>query len=198
MNLDLATLPSATQRPVGATKSSVRREIINTHFSRRSLLKGMAGLGMAVGIGALGLLPRAKPADAWPPKTWQYCSQWRSSSREAWLRCNPNGSVDGYAGPSFCIPGGKYHRGPAHTRVVDGIRYEYRRRHTSCPSTTGAPGNAWRWMRAEGPNDGPRDVFCSDGRFMAYRAGQLIFKHKSVCRRWDARRFGFFRPRTGF
>lgn len=196
-DIDLSAIPSVTAPPQGAAKSAVRKEILRSQFSRRSLFRGAAGLGIVAGLGTLEIFPWAKPAFAATPTTWNYCSQWRDGSNEAWLDCNPNGSVQGYAGTSYCTPGGKYHREDSVT--ADGVRRDYSRRPNSCTADnmSGQWGNAWRWLTAEGPDTGAADVFCSDGKFVAYRNGQEIFRHPSVCRRRDARQFGFYEPRAG-
>ncbi|WP_151523836.1 hypothetical protein [Serinicoccus kebangsaanensis] len=185
MTLSLQDLPSTEVRPQTSSKSQVRLDIIRSAFSRRSMFRAVGVLSVSLGLTTLQSVPGARPAMA-APSTWWWCRDYSGhpTYSEPWKWCNPNGSVDGYVGTSFCVPGGKYHR--TDSRVRDGVRYEYFRRFSSC-----ADKNAWRWLRNEGPNTGPRNVFCSDGRFVARRGGRVIFRHPSVCRRHDRKKFNF-------
>lgn len=196
--ITVASLPAADTPPAGgATKSAVRRDILGRSISRRSLFRGAAGLGVFLGIGTLELFPWAKPASAAVPTTWNYCSQWKNSATEDWLNCNPNGLVNGNAGTLYCGAGSKYHR--VDSEYAGGATATYYRRPNSCTAENqgGTWGNAWRWLTAEGPNTGPADVFCSDGRFVVTSGGTEIARGFSVCRRRNAVDYDFYNPRAG-
>lgn len=183
MTLTLNEVPTSDRAPAKSTRSRVRAAIVSRSFSRRSLFRGMLAAGAGVGIASLDVLPGglSRPALG-APSTYFQCANSLKESTKAWLKCNPGGSVNGNVGPSFCVPGGKYHRKDTVTGV-HGIRTKFYRLHYSCTGNSGGR-NAWRW-KWNGKKPEPRPVFCSDGRgVVRNRQGTVVNRYNSACRRW--------------
>lgn len=185
MPLDLATIPSASRPPAGATPSPVRRLIEERFLSRRSILKGIVTSGMVLGIAALDLLPGRNNAEAHivgraPWQWWHHCADYTTASRRTnWKWCNPDAAR---VSERYCKSDYNRHR-TAHEQVssceVEAYRRDYRCWNISDTKVI----NAWVWRRGQTGGDRP-DVICSDGKTYVLNDCGSDYSYKSACRRY--------------
>jgi hypothetical protein len=170
-------IPSGLERPAGKfTRSRVRAEATDYHFSRRSLFKTIFVAAVALSITALDVV--AKTNKAYAATNWGDCPNWntRPDTTTDWINCNPNGSSQGRIAENYCNANG-YHRVDTVVDAPGGYRTEYRQRDTSC---TGR--NAWEWFR-NGVDPDPPNKRCSDGQVRVVSAGTPGSWANSTCKR---------------
>ena len=172
----LDALPSTSAAPSGAQRSQVRKQLVRSAFSRRSLIKGSLVAMSASALSSVDGMLRWSGAQALPP-TWYNCSDYVGSSWDNgwWTQCNPYANdVDGNAveiGGGFCNSD-NYHRNDL-VAVGGGVVRQFERRPYSCKDR-----NAWVWKIAHNPAaPNPADRRCSDGKYR-YDSGSW---HYSVC-----------------
>lgn len=182
--LTLAALPGTDVAPAGARRSEVRRHLVRSAFSRRSILKGALVAMSASALSSVDGLLRLSGAQALPP-TWTHCSDYVGSSWDNgwWTQCNPYANdVDGNAveiGSGFCNSD-NYHRNDTVAQGYndrgDRIFRIFERRPYSCKDR-----NAWVWRIAHNPAaPNPADRRCSDGKYRYDNFGDGNW-HYSVC-----------------
>jgi len=169
MSLAANSIPSADVALGDRSPSEIAHQIRKTTANRRTVLRGVVGTGMVVGIAALGLLPGGRKAYA-AYSTWTHCNQYSSS----WIGCA--GYDPGYLGSSYCQPSGTnkgYHRS-----AVSGCCEctHYTVRLTSCKER-----NAWEWRRGQ-TGGSTASHRCSDGYTHWVPCGGSRVTHKSVCK----------------
>jgi hypothetical protein len=161
-------IPSIDIAPADPSPSEVGH-LIRKSATRRTVLKGIMGTGMVVGMSALSLLPGGRKAYA-AYSTWGHCRDYPSS----WIGCA--GYDPGYLGSRFCETSGTnkgYHlsrTGPACDVT------EYTVRLTSCNGR-----NAWVWRRGQ-TGGSTADHRCSDGWTHWDPCSGTRVSHKSVCK----------------
>lgn len=159
MTIDFASLPILDEAPKKQSrKSTVRREIVARHFSRRTMFKALFVGATAVSLTTLDMVSRA--TGAYAATNWGDCPNWinRPDVTPDWTNCNPDGSSAGRIGSGYC-GSDNFHRIGS---ISDGGGYytQYQQRDYSC---TGK--NAWAWRpNGVGPFPEPWAKRCSDGR----------------------------------
>jgi hypothetical protein len=158
-------IPSAQEMPEGAGESRVAP--ITSRWSRRRILGMAFGVATAAGLGALDLLPGARPRSA---AAQVYTTYW--------------GDCHGYANAStVCTPPTAYYGSDNCTSTAwhrDGGRTGtcFSANYTSNPSSCGGR-NAWRW---NGGNTSSTRRKCSDGYRYAVVCGSTGVGGFSICR----------------
>lgn len=171
-------IPSADIAPAGASRSRVRVSLVSSTFGRRQFVRLASAGGIALGMSAVGLLPKfARVAHA-EPETHNHCDDYSSWDNGYWGACNPLASSGTVKIDNFYCNNGtpRYHR-------IDtvfeghGIVTDYFRRHGSCKNK-----NTWIWRIKQGNNPpNYRDRRCSDGRYRTEKDGVLDSAGPTVC-----------------
>lgn len=175
MTIDIDTVPSATEAPARTDRSQVRADVVARHFGRRSLLKSVFALGVAVGLVSLEGVARLSRSYA-APSNWGDCPNWinRPGAAPDWKQCNPDGAASGYISGDYCDSTGYHRSGQVGDAPYTFTQYS---REPRCLDR-----NAWVW-RTDGDAPEPRDRRCSDGRIRRFNNGRQIFTHASTCQR---------------
>ncbi|MEU8250045.1 hypothetical protein [Nonomuraea sp. NPDC048916] len=157
-------IPSAEEMPEGALPSRVAT--VKPRWSRRRVLGMAFGTVTAAGLGALDLLPGARPRSAAAvvyTTYWSDCHGYVNASTV----CTPSNA---YYGSDNCT--GSWHRDDGASGTCYSINY------TSEPYTCGQR-NAWRWTG--GTTTSTRRK-CSDGHYYATQCGSSPIDRFSICR----------------
>ncbi|GII75746.1 hypothetical protein Sru01_07280 [Sphaerisporangium rufum] len=160
----LDQIPSATRMPEGAPPSEVTK--VKSPWSRRRVLGAAFGTMTAVGLGALDLLPGARPRSAAAAvyKTiWGDCHGYVNASTV----CTPSNA---YYGSDNCTS--TWHRDDGYSGTC--VSYKYTSNPTSCGGR-----NAWKWT---GGNTTSTRRKCSDGRYVSVQCGSSSIDRFSICR----------------
>lgn len=173
-----ADLPDAGAPPAQrARRSAVRRRMVNSAFSRRTMLKAFIAGGAAIGIGFLEMVSLPWKASAAPP-TWGSCQAYEPyDTTSLWNICNPCAQRRPPISNFYCNNSGYHRKDTVHEG--SGVVTKYRRRF-SC----GGGKNAWVWrIKNDFNRPNPRDRRCSDGRVRVERNGDVLSKHPTVCQK---------------
>jgi hypothetical protein len=157
-------IPSAHEMPEGAPASRVAP--VTSGWSRRGVFGMALGVVTAAGLGALDLLPGARPRSAAAAvyKTyWEDCHGYANASTV----CTPSTS---YYGSDNCID--TWHRDNGRTATCVSLKY------TSYSNTCGGR-NAWRW---NGGSTSSTRRKCSDGDYYVITCGSTGVDRFSICR----------------
>ncbi|MGI5489589.1 hypothetical protein [Microtetraspora malaysiensis] len=159
-------IPSAQDRPEEALPSRVA--MLNPRWSRRRVFGMALGAVTAAGLGALDLLPGARPRSA---AAQVYTSIWTDGCHgyaTASAVCSP---ASAYFGPGNCTIG-NWHRDNGDTGTC------YSAKYTSKASTCDGR-NAWRW---NGGSTSSLKRKCSDGEYYYVTCGSTGTTRFSICR----------------
>lgn len=130
---DIVTYPS----PVGPAEPMERRPLVSLEVPRRSVLRGIVGLGTILGLRMVGIFPAAREALAqsgydWYPYGGPYCP---TSGSSEYYRCDggchPSWWICGGVEWGYCCDGAGWHRND----------WPY----TLAQNTCGGPYEGWTW-----------------------------------------------------
>jgi hypothetical protein len=163
-------IPSIDTAPAERRSSGVVQRLRKLSPTRRTVLRTIAGAGMSIGVGAIGLLPGAKPARAgW----WSVWSHWNDChGYEEWGHGGQPCTPSSWSISSAYCNGAGYHRD-------DTVRFGCDSENYDVTFTCGAR-NAWHWDSTEG---GVRyRLRCSDGKVIYNYCG-ATGSFSSICRK---------------
>ncbi|WP_214104573.1 hypothetical protein [Acrocarpospora catenulata] len=161
----LDQIPSADERPEGALPS--RMGVVNPRWSRRRMIGMAFGAATAAGLGALDLLPGARPRSA---AAVVYTTIWTDGCHgyaNATSVCTPSSA---YYGSDNCT--NTWHRDDGYSGTCVSINY------TSYSNTCDGR-NAWRWT---GGSTSSLRRKCSDGYYYSVTCGSSGSGRFSICR----------------
>ena len=157
-------IPSAYEKPEGALPSRVTPG--RARWNRRQVFGAALGVATAAGLGALDLLPGARPrsaAAAVYTTYWTDCHGYANASSV----CTPSTA---YYGADNCT--NTWHRDDGRTGTCFSANY------TSNPTSCGGR-NAWRW---NGGSTTSTRRKCSDGDYYVVTCGSTGVDRFSICR----------------
>ena len=176
--LNLSDIPDLDIAPSDARRSGAARAIRKANMNRRSVMKGILGTGMVLGVASLDLLPRWNSASAGPPPwpTWDHCNDYNTWPVD-WRKCNPD---DADVSTDYCSQG--YHR--RDSVRIDSCRIRDYRRNDRCYGDDMTLKNAWVWKQ-NNVDPEPPDVRCSDGKtFVLDECRFTESSWKSTCKKF--------------
>jgi hypothetical protein len=158
-------IPPAVRRP-----SATVRRLAALSPNRRTVLRAVAGAGMAVGVASVGLLPGARRANAGWNSVWSHYNN--CAGYEEWGHSGQPCTPSSWSISSSYCNGAGYHRDDTQRFGCDSINYDVT---FTCSSR-----NAWHWDSTEG---GVRyRLRCSDGKGVYNYCGQ-VGSFSSICRK---------------